>query len=60
MIQTNDFDLSPQPDPADLAYLATVDAEIWSTELFASGGRLELLKCSYHYIYFQFRPNGKP
>jgi hypothetical protein len=58
--QTNDFDATPQPDPDELVYLATMDAEIWSTELYDSGGLLELLKCSYHYIYFQFRSNGKP
>jgi hypothetical protein len=58
--QTNDFDVPSQPDVAELAVLAMIDAQIWSDELFISGGLLELLKCSYHYISFQFRPSGKP
>jgi hypothetical protein len=58
--QTNDFEASPQPDLEDLIYKATVDAEIWATELFDSGGLLELIKCSYHLISFKFRSNGKP
>jgi hypothetical protein len=44
----------------DLAYLATEDADLWSQELYDSGGLLELLKCSYHFLHFLFRPNGKP
>ena len=33
--QTNDFDAVPQPDPVDLAYLATEDADLWSQEPFS-------------------------
>jgi hypothetical protein len=58
--QTNDFTADPQPSPADLAKLAEQDAKLWSSLLWLSGGYLELPKCSYHFIHFQFAPDGKP
>lgn len=36
------------------------DAQIWNDLLFSSGGKLELSKCSYHVLHFEFTPNGRP
>jgi hypothetical protein len=58
--QTNDFHADPQPSPAELAHLAENDAKLWSSLLWLSGGYLELPKCSYHFIHFQFAPDGTP
>jgi hypothetical protein len=58
--QTNDFTADPQPSPAALAKLAEEDAKLWASLLWLSGGYLELPKCSYHFIHFQFAPDGKP
>eukprot|EP00957_Ditylum_brightwellii_P075865 5765777-Ditylum_brightwellii.AAC.1 len=33
---------------------------LWSTQLWLSGGLLELSKCLYHFIHFGFQPNGTP
>jgi hypothetical protein len=35
-----------------------LDAQLWSNLLWLSGGLLELGKCSFHYIHFDFAPNG--
>jgi hypothetical protein len=37
-----------------------IDTQLWHDLLWASGGMLELPKCSYHFLYFDFLPNGKP
>lgn len=58
--QTNAFTSDPQPSPASLAKLAEDDAKLWSSLLWLSGGYLELQKCSYHFIHFQFEPDGTP
>ena len=36
------------------------DAQLWNDILFTSGGRLEITKCGYHTIYFDFQSNGIP
>ena len=36
------------------------DAQTWNDLLWCSGGKLELPKCSYHVLRFNFAPNGKP
>jgi hypothetical protein len=58
--QTNVFMADPQPSPEALAKLAEEDAKLWSKLLWLSGGYLELSKCSYHFIHFQFAPDGAP
>jgi hypothetical protein len=58
--QTNDFLADSQPSPAALAKLAEDDAKLWSSLLWLSGGYLELQKCSYHFIHFQFATDGTP
>jgi hypothetical protein len=58
--QVNDFLANEQPTPAALARLMKIDAQLWSDLLWISGGLLELPKCSYHQIHFDFLPSGRP
>jgi hypothetical protein len=37
-----------------------VDAQLWNDLLWCSGGMLELPKCSYHFLFFDFDAPGKP
>ena len=39
---------------------ATANAQVWIDLLGASGGALELSKCSYHLLSWQFTSNGAP
>jgi hypothetical protein len=36
------------------------DAQLWHDLLWCSGGKLELSKCRYHVIHFDFKSNGIP
>ena len=36
------------------------NAQLWSDLLWCSGGKLELPKCGYHVIYYDFESNGIP
>jgi hypothetical protein len=36
------------------------DGQLWNDLLFVSGGKLELSKCSYHALRFQFAADGSP
>lgn len=36
------------------------DAQLWNDLLFISGGKLELSKCSFHVLRFEFSPDGTP
>ena len=36
------------------------DAQLWNDLLYTSGGKLELTKCSFHTITFEFDPDGTP
>jgi hypothetical protein len=56
--QVNDFLQDQQPDPKILLERMTHDAQLWSDLLWLSGGLLELSKCSYHFLYFDFQPDG--
>jgi hypothetical protein len=38
----------------------THDAQTWNDLLFISGGKLELSKCSFHMLRFDFKPDGTP
>lgn len=38
----------------------TEDAQLWHILLWASGGKLELPKCGYYLIYYNFNNNGIP
>jgi len=36
------------------------DAQTWNDLLWCTGGKLELPKCSFHVLRFEFTPNGAP
>jgi exonuclease III len=58
--QVNDF-LSDATPPLDsLIKMMAADAQLWNDLLHVSGGLLEVSKCSYHILYFAFRPSGIP
>jgi hypothetical protein len=58
--QVNDF-LSDEAPPLDsLIKLMATNAQLWNDLLHVSGGLLEVSKCSYHILYFDFCPNGIP
>ena len=38
----------------------TTDAQLWHDILWVTGGKLELTKCGYHLIYFDFDDSGIP
>ena len=56
---TNDFRSQP-PSPETLLVKLEHDVQLWHDLLWSSGGCLELPKCSYHFIYFDFKPDGTP
>ena len=43
-----------------LLSMMQADAQLWSDLLWCSGGKLELPKCGYHVIYYDFENNGIP
>ena len=57
---TNDFQPQTQlPLPVMLEQMQE-DAQLWNDLLYCSGGQLELTKCSFHVLHFEFKPNGRP
>jgi hypothetical protein len=58
--QVNSFCTPAQPTPEDLRDIMKHDAQLWSDLLWVSGGLLELGKCSFHQIHFDFEPDGTP
>jgi hypothetical protein len=58
--QTNFFRCNDQTSCEHLIAAATHDAQLWADLLWTSGGYLELPKCSYHVIHFDFSSNGRP
>jgi hypothetical protein len=62
--QVNIFSADYPPTPETLITMmqhdAQHDAQLWSDLLWASGGALELPKCTYHFLYFDFTPTGEP
>ena len=44
----------------DLKFKMTQDAQLWHDLLFVSGGNLELPKCGYHMIFYDFDDSGIP
>ena len=57
--QTNNF-YNENVTPARLIHLMQEDAQVWSDLLWLTGGLLELDKCSYHFIWYQFLQDGTP
>jgi hypothetical protein len=56
----NDFGTDPPPPIEDLLQAASQDAQLWHDIIVAINQELELSKCSYHAIYYDFEPSGKP
>jgi hypothetical protein len=56
--QVNEFELNTQLTPEFLRQIMQKDAQLWSDLLWLSGGLLELSKCSFHQINFDFDDNG--
>lgn len=57
--QTNDF-YNEDVTPEELIHLMQEDAQVWKNLLWLTGGLLELDKCSYHFIWYQFLQDGTP
>jgi hypothetical protein len=58
--QVNDFTSNSQPTPEFLRTIMQADAQLWSDLLWLSGGLLELSKCSFHQLHFDFNDDGSP
>jgi len=58
--QVNEFLSDQQPHPNILIDRMQHDAQLWSDLLWASGGALELPKCTYHVVNWQFTAAGAP
>lgn len=56
--RANKFEQRPQPTAIQLTQLMSEDAQHWHDALDFSGGKLELPKCSYHLLTYQFQPDG--
>ena len=56
--QVNDFVSNEQPHPDALREIMKHDAQLWSDLLWLSGGLLELNKCFFHQVHFDFQPDG--
>jgi hypothetical protein len=56
----NSFNATTQPSPETLLNKMKHDAQLWHDLLWCSGGMLELPKCSYHFLYFDYKPDGTP
>ncbi len=46
--------------PIELAHGLKTEAQIWERLLHSTGGQLELPKCLYYLMIFDFKPNGTP
>jgi hypothetical protein len=58
--RVNKFDASEQPTAAHLLHLMEQDVHRWKELLWASGGMLELSKCSFHLIQSDWNQDGHP
>jgi hypothetical protein len=56
----NDFQPQTQASISELSHRMQSDAQTWNDLLFCSGGKLELPKCSFHVLHFDFKANGTP
>ena len=54
------FDIESQATLRDLMSKAAHNADAWTRMLSASGGAVELPKCSYHVIHWRFSATGAP
>ncbi|KAI2491614.1 hypothetical protein MHU86_22931 [Fragilaria crotonensis] len=51
---------SPSASPGDILQGVQYNAQLWTNLLSASGGALEISKCSCHVVQWQFSQNGSP
>jgi hypothetical protein len=58
--QVNEFALNSQPTPEFLQTIMKHDTQLWRDLLWLSGGLLELNKCSFHQLHFDFDSAGRP
>ena len=59
--QTNNFLQDEDSETLPLVLAQTqCNAQSWNDLLTASGGALELTKCSYHVVHWKFAKNGSP
>jgi len=59
--RTNDFTATEPPSREALINFATHDSQLWHDILTSTNQTLELSKCSYHYIHFDFKETtGEP
>lgn len=58
--QVNNFNSNVQPPISRLIAKMQADVHLWNDLLWASGGDLELPKCSYHILHWKFTSNGSP
>jgi hypothetical protein len=56
----NDFQPQQQESLQTISQWMEHDAQVWNDLLWCSGGKLELPKCSFHALHFNFKPNGEP
>jgi hypothetical protein len=56
----NDFQPQREKDLETMTSRMQSDAQIWNNLLWCTGGKLELTKCSFHALQFEFKPNGTP
>jgi hypothetical protein len=56
----NSFGGTTQPTPEELLNKMQHATQLCHDLLWCSGGMLELPKCSYHYLYFDYLPDGTP
>jgi len=54
----NDYQPMGECSLETLAERMQHDAQLWNDLLFCSGGRLELGKCSFHILHFQFKAHA--
>jgi hypothetical protein len=56
----NDFQPQQEHDLQTMTSRMQSDAQKWNDLLWCTGGKLELTKCSFHVLWFEFKPNGTP
>jgi hypothetical protein len=56
----NDFQPQTELDYKTMTRRMQHDAQTWNDLLWCTGGKLELNKCSFHALRFEFLPNGSP
>lgn len=56
----NDFQPQVQESLPTMITRMQSDAQLWNNLLYTTGGKLELSKCSFHLLHFEYLPSGRP